>query len=251
VENVDRNLEEQIRNLCDRTSDSLDRRILHDLAGKLKECETLKPTATSAGIWRMTMISKRIRLAAAAIVALAVLLPVSYGTIQAVKKHFIVSEDKVTFEYPDPNGNVTSYVYGRSVCVGDTDAVNEEQARARFEEFRQLYLAGRAVEVKPGVWKATLADGTEFAFAGRDPARAGMEAQFTEEEKARLKQQSDEINELRKAGKCERTFLKEIESDGGKIRLYRVRYTLSDGQVVTLTEGVDSAGDGSSGNPVP
>jgi hypothetical protein len=133
VENVDRNLEEQIRNLCDRTSDSLDRRILHDLAGKLKECETLKPTATSAGIWRMTMISKRIRLAAAAIVALAVLLPVSYGTIQAVKKHFIVSEDKVTFEYPDPNGNVTSYVYGRSVCVGDTDAVNEEQARARFE----------------------------------------------------------------------------------------------------------------------
>jgi hypothetical protein len=252
VEDVDRNLEEQIRNLWDRTSPALDRRILDDLAGRLNKSEVFQPASTPAGIWRITMINKRIRIAAAAVVALAVLLPVSYGTIQAVKKYFTVSEDKVSFEYPDPNDGVTSYVYGRSVGVGGTDIENEEQARARIEEFRQLYLAGKAVEVKPGVWKATLADGTEFAFGGSDPARAGAGAEFTEEERAQLKKQSDEINELRKAGKCERTFLEEIERDGMKIRLYRVRYTLSDGRVITLTEGVgpDGRGGGFSSGPL-
>jgi hypothetical protein len=241
VENVDRNLEEQIRSLCDRTSLSMDRRILSDLAGRLPESHSPKRTPMSAGIWRMIMISKRIRMAAAVVVALAVLLPVSYAAVEAVK-HFIVSEDKVSFEYPDPNGGVTSYVYRRSMSVASTDVENEEQARARVEEFRQLYQAGKAVEIKPGVWKATLADGTEFAYGGRDPARAGAGVQFTEEEKAQLKRQSDEVNELRKAGKGERTFLREVEENGMKIRLYQVRYTLSDGGVVTITEGTGPDG---------
>jgi hypothetical protein len=253
VENVDRNLEEQIRSLRDRTSLSMDRRILSDLAGRLQEPRRLKPTSLSAGIWRMIMISKRIKIATAAVVALAVLLPVSYGTIQVVKRHFTVSQDKVSFEYPDPNRGATTYVYGRSVSVAGTYIENEEQARARVEEFRQLYLAGKAVEVEPGIWKATLADGTEFAYGGRDPARAGAGAEFTEEEKAQLKKQSDEINELRKAGKGERTFLEEIEENGAKIRLYQVRYTLSDGRVVTITEGLGqdgSGGDGSGSDPL-
>jgi hypothetical protein len=187
------------------------------------------------------MISKRIRIAAAAVIALAVLLPVSYAAVEAVK-HFIVSEDKVSFEYPDPNGGVTSYLYGRTISVTGTDIANDEQARARVEEFRQLYLAGKAVEVKPGVWVATLADGTKFGYGGSDPARAGAGVEFTEEEKAQLKKQSDEINELRQAGKGERTFLKEVEENGMKIRLYQVRYTLSDGRVVTITEGTGSDG---------
>ncbi len=187
------------------------------------------------------MISKRIKTAAAAVVALVVLLPVSYAAVEAVK-HFIVSEDKVSFEYPDPNGVAMSYTYGRIASVTGTDVENEEQARARIEEFRQLYLAGKAVEVKPGIWKATLADGTQFAYGGGDPARAGAGVEFTEEEKTQLKKQSDEINELRKAGKGERTFLKEIEDNGMKIRLYEVRYTLSDGRVVTITEGTHADG---------
>ncbi len=187
------------------------------------------------------MISKRIKIAAAAVVALAVLLPVSYAAVEAVK-YFIVSEDKVSFEYPDPNGSTMTYVYGRSVSVTGTDIADDEQARARVEEFRQLYLAGKAVEIKPGIWKATLADGTEFAYAGSDPARAGGGVGFTEEEMTQLQKQSDEINELRKAGKGQRTFLKEVEENGTKIRLYQVRYTLSDGSVVTITEGTDADG---------
>ncbi len=189
------------------------------------------------------MINKRTKMAVAAVIALAILLPVGYGAIQAAKRYFTVSEGQVTLEYADPNGGTTSYVYGRSVSVTGTDIENEDQARARLEEFRQLYLAGKAVEVKPGIWKVTLADGTQFAYGGGDPARAGTGGEFTEEEKAQLQKQSDEINELRKAGKGERTFLKEVEENGTKIRLYQVRYTLSDGRVVTITEGVGSDGE--------
>lgn len=68
-----------------------------------------------------------------------------------------------------------------------------------------------------------------------------------------MKKQFDEINALRKAGRCERTFLKEVEQDGVKVRLYQVRYTLADGKIVTLTEGtsVDDKDSGSSESPTP
>lgn len=250
VENEDRNIEEQIRNLCDRTSLSMDRRILNDLTGRLQESQTLKPTLTSAGIWRMIMVRKRIKLAAAAVVALAVMLPVGYAAVGAVMKYFIISEDEVSFQCPDPNGGVVSFGFGyyRTEVVTGTDIESEEQARAKVEEFRQLYLAGKAREIRPGVWQAVLSNGERFNYGG-DPERAT--AEFTPEEREQLKKQFDEINELRKAGKGEKTFLKEIERDGVKIRLYEVRYTLSDGEVVTFTEGVGTdGGGGSSGNPV-
>lgn len=184
------------------------------------------------------MNSRYVKLAAAAVIALAIMLPVSYGTVKAIKKYFTVAEDSVTFEYPEPNGAV-SYAYRRGVSVASTDATSEEEARAQLEEFFQLYREGKATEIKPGVWHATLSNGEEFAYAG-NPERGGTE--FTEEEKAQLKRQTDEINELRKAGKGERTFWKEVEENGTKTRLYKVRYTLSDGRVVTLTEGVGADG---------
>lgn len=232
MENVDRNLEERIKHLCDRTSDSLDRRILTDLAGVLPKPEVSRPTATPAGTWRILMISRRIKLAVAAVVAVAIMLPVGYGAAEVIKRYFVVAEDTVTFNYPEPNG-ATSYMYGRAVSVSSSSAASEEEARAELAEFLQLYRQGKATEVKPGIWKATLSNGEPFAYGG-DPEHATLA--FTDQEKAQLKQQTDEINELRRAGKGERTFWKEVERDGVRIRLYNVRYTLSNGQVVTICE---------------
>jgi hypothetical protein len=144
-----------------------------------------------------------------------------------------VTEACVTFEYPGPN-NVGAYTYGRRATVASTSATNEQEARAQLEEFLRLYREGKAIEVKPGVWQATLSNGEEFAYSG-DAEHATLD--FTEQEKAQLKQQSDEINELRKAGKGERTLWKEVEYSGLRVRLYHVRYTLANGQVVTLCEG--------------
>ena len=59
---------------------------------------------------------------------------------------------------------------------------------------------------------------------------------FTEEEKGQYKGQMDEIHELRKAGKYEKTYKPENDFviDGVKHRYFEAHYTLSNGRVVTL-----------------
>lgn len=46
----------------------------------------------------------------------------------------------------------------------------------------------------------------------------------------------EEIEELRKAGKYERTLLKQWEEKGMRFSLYKVSYTLSNGKVITVNE---------------
>ncbi|MHC4105177.1 MAG: hypothetical protein ACYSR9_09565 [Planctomycetota bacterium] len=57
---------------------------------------------------------------------------------------------------------------------------------------------------------------------------------FDDEEQAKRVWQ--ETQELKKAGKYERTFLKEVERNGVKRRIYQYRYTLSNGEVVKFAE---------------
>ena len=80
----------------------------------------------------------------------------------------------------------------------------------------------------------TLSNGKKIHFGGADPEFMAL----TDVEKNKLlKKQFDEINELRKAGKFERTFIEEIEVDGVKHRLYEDRFTLSSGQVIKMGAG--------------
>lgn len=178
------------------------------------------PTAGAISPWRV---------AAAAVIAVMVLLSLSYGAGKVIKKIFPVLTDKVTFDYPQDNA---VYTVSRGIFV---DGTNEEEAKRNLEEFKQLYQEGKAEQVKPGVWVVTLSDGEKFAYGG-DPERIGVE--FTEEEKEQLKKQFDEINELRKAGQFEKTYKPENDFvvDGVKYRYFEARYTLSDGRVVTLGE---------------
>jgi hypothetical protein len=179
----------------------------------------IAPTGGRISLWR---------LAAAAAVAIAVLLPLSYGAVKAVK-HFVIARDQVTFEYPEDN---SIYTVSRSIAIAGNNTSSEE-AKRKLEEFRELYDDGKAEEVKPGVWVATLSNGEKFAYVG-DPERIGVE--FTEQEQEQLKEQFDEINELRKAGKYEKTYKPENDFIiyGVKHRYFEAHYTLSDGRVVTL-----------------
>lgn len=61
-----------------------------------------------------------------------------------------------------------------------------------------------------------------------------LSGDFADEEEAR--RINRETRELKKAGKYERTFLKEIEINGVKRRIYTYRYTLSNGQVIAFNE---------------
>ena len=223
----------------------MDRKILSDLAERLNEPEIFQPALPPAGIWRMTMISKHIKIAAA-VVALAVLLPVSYAAVEAVVKYFTISQDQISFDVQESDSRSLHAVATRSISVGGTNIASEDQARACLAEFRRLYQEGKAKEIQPGVWRVTLSNGQLFNYKG-DPER--VTAEFTPEEKERMKQEFDEINALQKAGQCERTLIEETEQNGVKTRVYEVRYTLSGGKVVTRIEGEcvgapDSAGGG-------
>lgn len=170
------------------------------------------------------------RVAAAAAIAIAVLLPLSYGATKTVKR--IIKTFEAKFVYPQDDGGV--HAYGVGIGIGSSDPnFTEEDAHKTEQEFYELYKQGKAEEAEPGVWEVTLSNGERFAYSG-DPDQLGL----TEaERKEFLKKQFDEIDELRKAGKYERTFIEEIEKDGVKIRLYRDSFTLSNGKVVTLTTG--------------
>jgi hypothetical protein len=243
MENVDRNIEEQIRNWRDRTSPALDRRILGDLARRLPAAQSRRAIFTPAGIGRILMMNKRVKLAVAAVIALALMLPAGYAAVKAVVKYFTISEDRVSLEFRDAN-YAAGFAASRKISIGGTNLATEEEARAHLEEFRRLYREGKAKEIEPGVWQVTLANGETFNYAG-DPERTT--AAFSDEEKTRMQQEFEEIRELQKAGKGERTLLRETEENGVKIRLYQVRYTLFSGKVVTLTEGRSTQGGWSGG----
>ena len=170
------------------------------------------------------------RVAAAAAIAIAVLLPLSYGATKTVKH--IIKTFEAKFEYPQDDGGV--HVYGVGAGIGSSDPnFTEEDALEKQQEFYQLYKEGKAEEIKPGIWVAILSDGEAFGFGG-DPENLGLS---DAERKDALKKQFDEIEELRKAGKYERTFIKEVEKNGVKIRLYEDRFTLSNGKVITMGAG--------------
>ena len=153
------------------------------------------------------------RVAVAAAIAFVILLPLSYGAAKVIR-YFTI-------------GEIT-------IVVKNSDNIkNEKDAQKALEEFGELYREGKAEEVEPGVWVVTLSDGEKFSFASNNPEWVGLPG--AEKEKL-LKKQFDEIEELRKAGKFEKTYKPEhdFEVDGVKHRYFEARYTLSNGKVVTI-----------------
>ena len=180
----------------------------------------LAPAGGSVSPWRV---------AAATAIAVVVLLPLSYGAAKTVKR--IIKTFEAKFEYPQDDGGVRAYKVGGAIGSSDPD-MTEEQAREAQLEFYKLYKQGKAEEVEPGFWYATLSNGKGFGM--RDPEMLGLSEAEREDF---LEKQLDEIEELRKAGKFERTFIKEVEKNGVKIRLYEDHFTLSNGKVITMGAG--------------
>ena len=171
------------------------------------------------------------RVAAAAAIAIAVLLPLSYGATKVVKKYFVTFEAE--FEYPEDN---TVYRTIQTTVMAGDDIKSEEDAKKvlkkALEEFGRFYREGKAKEVRPGVWQVILSNGGKFNYGG-DPELLGLSEA---EQKEVLKKQFDEIHELKKAGKYEKTYKPEHDYvvNGIKYRYFEARYILSDGTVKTM-----------------
>lgn len=168
------------------------------------------------------------RVAAAAVITIAVMLPLGYGAAKVIKRFSIF---KLTFEYPEDN---VTYTVGSSIAGDDINS--KEDARKVLEEFGKLYREGKAKEIKPGVWQVILSNGEKFNYGGRHPELAGL--MDTEEAKQVLKKEFDEIQELRKAGRFEKTYKPEHDfvTDGVKYRYFETRYTLANGEIITAGE---------------
>ncbi|MHC4169445.1 MAG: hypothetical protein ACYSWQ_21060 [Planctomycetota bacterium] len=191
----------------------------------------VSPTGGPISLWRA---------AAAAVVAIVVLLPLGYGATKLAEECYMTF--KATFAYPEHEDNAESKgddegrigsVYGAGGGFGSAD-LSEKEATEMAEEMRKLCAEGKAEEVEPGVWVVTLSDGRKIGIGGADPEFIAMS---DAERNEALKKQFDEIHELRKAGKYERTFIEEIEVDGARHHLYEDRFTLSNGKVVRVGAG--------------
>lgn len=171
------------------------------------------------------------RVAAAAAIAIAVLLPLSYGATKTVKR--IIKTFEAEFVYPQDDGGVQAYKVGGGIGSNDPNFTEEDALKAQ-REFYELYKQGKAEEVEPGFWFAILSNGK--GFGTRDPEMLGLLGLSEAEQKEFLKKQFDEIEELRKAGKFEKIYKPEhdFEINGVKHRFYFARYTLSDGTVKTV-----------------
>jgi len=219
--------------------DGLLNRLQEDVAaGEIKKRVTVirrwfAPTGERISLRRVT---------AAAAIAIVVLLPLSYGATKTVKRIIKTFEAKFVypqeakFVYPQDDGGVHGYGYGYGYGVGSAIGSSdpnftEKEAMEMAKEIRKLCAEGKAEEVEPGVWMVTLSNGKKIHFGGADPEFIAL----TDVEKNNLlKKQFDEIHELRKAGKFERTFLKEIEINGVMQPFYEDSFTLSDGKVIKM-----------------
>jgi hypothetical protein len=116
--------------------------------------------------------------------------------------------------------------------VSSDPSATEEDMRKMNEEFHLLYKEGKAEEIRPGVWSVVLSNGERFNYGG-DPELLGLS---NAEKKEVLQKQFDEIHELKKAGKYEKTYKPEHDYviDEIKYRYFEARYVLSDGTVKTI-----------------
>jgi len=171
------------------------------------------------------------RVAIAAALVIAVMLPLSYGATKAAK--YVITIFEATFEYPE---TVYSHTITKSVSTSGDNIQNEGDAKKAMAEFYQLYKQGKTREVKPGIWKATLSNGEEFAYGGDPENCLGMLEIDKTKLRKELKEQFDEIHELNKEGQYEKVYKPEHDfvEDGIKYRYFEAIYTLSDGRVVTV-----------------
>lgn len=168
------------------------------LIDALKAHEEIKKTEsaeTRTNIWRTIMKTKLSKLTAAAI-AFACLIPLCYGVGKLVTTFFVVDEVVVT--YPDEKyGGESSY--GWRAAVMTNEPLSDEEIAEKVDE---------------------------YGYDPNDPNNVRR--------KEEMKQIFEELHELRQAGKFERTFIKEDEQDGIKIRFYKDHFTLSSGKTITM-----------------
>ena len=156
------------------------------------------------------MSNRKTRIVIAALVAIAIGLPLSYGAVKGVKKI------------------VHRFTWSRTIVSSSGD-LPEQEMKGIVEEAKKLIDEGKAKEVSPGVYEVTLPGNKKVKMAIR--TSDGSEMPEPPDEAAAL---FDEVMQLRQSGDFERVEIDRwTEDDGTEVILYQDRFTLADGTVCT------------------
>jgi hypothetical protein len=185
------------------------------------------PTGQSISPWRV---------AAAAAIAIVVMLPLSYGAAKIIK--FITEEFTVTYIYGETGRETGATIYGVHPTIQGAFITSQEDAKMAEKEILQFIKQGEAEEISPGQYKAVLSNGEEVLY---DTDGIPIKILQSEDREKKIKQMCDEIEELKKAGNLERTFIDTVEThDGITVYRYKERFVLSDGSTVTMNAGYNT-----------
>lgn len=210
-----------------------------DLLGKLQKDVTVgnikthhlaihrwfAPAGGQVSLWRT---------AAAVVIASMVLLPLTYGATKIIK--FVVEEFTFIYGVDDEQAEfIMAYSFNPTIrgdCIN-----NEEDANQAEKEILQLIKEGKAEEISHGEYKAILLNGGEVTY---DTLGIPIEILQSENRKEGIKELTDELEKLRKAGEFERTFLDVVKSPKGRdVYIYKTRYTLPNGVTISLNSGYE------------
>jgi hypothetical protein len=176
------------------------------------------------------------RVATAAAVTIAVLIPLSYGAAKIVEK-FMTEEFMVTYtyDYDETDGKKEVMAYLFRPTVKGPSINSEEDAKQAEKEILKLIKEGKVEQISPGEYRAVLSNGEEVIY---DTLEIPIEILESENREEKIKEMCNGIEELRKAGKFERIFLDVVKSPRGRdVYIYKTRYTLSNGVTIILNSG--------------
>jgi hypothetical protein len=248
------------------------RRVLVNMSEKKETSSQIK----TVRIWGSIIRNRMLRFTAAAIITIFILLPLSYGAVKIIKTYFFeekpvciggytaITKTSLSSDYADENQ--ARKVYEEINQLKKAGKCEKTFVKEWVEngivfqlyEVRYTLASGEVVTVNEGnsqpVTDTNDADAnrpdygavkiTKVYFFEETPVCIGsyivstktsLPGEYADENQA--KKIYDEINQLKKAGKCEKTFVKEWVENGIVFQLHKVRYTLASGDVVTMNEG--------------
>jgi len=174
------------------------------------------------------------RIAAAVAIASMVLLPLTYGATKIIK--FVVEEFTFIYGVDDEHAEyITAYSFNPTIrgdCIN-----NEEDAEQAEKEILQLIKEGKAEQINPNEYKAVLSNGGEVIY---DTLGLPIEILLSENREEEIKKLTEQIENLRKAGEFERTFLDVVKSPKGRdVYIYKTRYILPNGVTISLNSAYE------------
>ena len=155
------------------------------------------------------MHTRTMKIAVVAIIALAVLLPLSYGAAKIIKSFRV---ERVA-----------------TIKVQNAEGFDEEKAQKALEHAKKMIEEGKAEEIRPGVYRVKLPDG-EVVELGTFTSGS------LDDMPPKIRAILEEVEKLREAGDFEDTLIDEYtEDDGTKVAIYEEVYTLSSGATQKFT----------------